>query len=270
MTRRITTFVALCLLSASSLFTATGNAKADPCDAETETRVTGATECLVYQSFGTQSSNTTLVVFIHGDGSRGGASDYLYPLAQSVSGDGVVTVGLIRPGYYSEDGKSTGSSYRKNGDGYRPHIVDAVTGAVLNLKTRFEAKRVILVGHSGGAALSGVILGRAPGLVDAAVLGACPCHVSKWRLQRRGKDNWRQSLSPHDFVDGVPKDTVVIALTGEADDNTRSNIAEGYVEDLQEAGIAARFAEVADAGHNRVMRMPQMKDAIVELINTVQ
>ena len=244
----------------------TGPAQADPCDADTTTRVTGGKECLVFQAFGTPGDTTTLVVFLHGDGSRGGASDYLYSLAKSVAGEGVVAVGLIRPGYYSDDGKSTGTSYRKKGDGYRKSIVSAVTGAVENLKAQFSASRVILVGHSGGAAISGVILGRAPGLVDAAVLGACPCHVANWRIQRRGKNTWTNSLSPHQFVDDVPKDTTVIALTGAADDNTRANIAEDYVEDLVDAGVTATFIKVQDAGHNRVMRMPEMKEAILSLI----
>ena len=181
-----------------------GEASARPCSSpDLVTRVTGGNECLVIHTFGAVAGNRTLVVFVHGDGSKGGPSDYLARAAERVSGNGVTAVALIRPGYYdSNDAKSTGNSYRRDGDGYRDDIIAAVAGAVSELKSHHGAERVVLVGHSGGAAISGIILGRYAGLVSAAVLAACPCNIDKWR-RMRGRRPWNRSRSPHTFVDAV-------------------------------------------------------------------
>ena len=94
-----------------------------------------------------------------------------------------------------------------------------------SLKKHHKAKRVVLVGHSGGAAISGIIFGRSPGLVDTVILAACPCDVPRWREMRRGYNTWTRGLSPHDFSNKVSHGARVIALTGEHDDNTRSVLA---------------------------------------------
>ena len=48
--------------------------------------------------------------------------------------------------------------------------MDSVAAAVAALRKHHNASRVVVVGHSGGAANAGVILGRAAPLVDVAVL----------------------------------------------------------------------------------------------------
>jgi hypothetical protein len=68
----------------------------------------------------------------------------------------------------------------------------------------------------------GDILGRHPGVADAAVLAACPCFITEWRAGRR---RWMQSLSPDEVIKQVPVATRVVALTGDADDNTRPILA---------------------------------------------
>lgn len=59
--------------------------------------------------------------------------------------------------------------------------MDSVAAAVEALRKHHNASRVVLVGHSGGAANAGVILGRAAPLVDVAVLISCPCNIPVWR-----------------------------------------------------------------------------------------
>ena len=241
-------------------------ALAGPCTSpDNLTRVTGGNECLVIHTFGAAVGNRTLVVFIHGDGSKGGPSDYLAKAAERVAGDGVTGVVLIRPGYYDSDGaKSTGTSYRRRGDGYRDNIIAAVAGAVAELKSHHSADRVVLVGHSGGAAISGVILGNFPGLANAAVLAACPCNVNKWRSMR-GRGPWTRSRSPHRFLDAVPTDIEVVALTGRKDKNTKPVLAREYVAALKERAVTATFVVVANASHNRVARSKEFLDAVARL-----
>jgi len=250
-----------------ALFWGASEAPAADCAADFKTRVAAGDECLVIGVYGAPAAKTTMVVFIHGDGSRGGASDYLFPTAETYGAPGVVAVGLIRPGYYdSSDNRSTGESYRREGDGYKPHIVDAVAAALRNLKSHFGAARVVLAGHSGGAAISGVIMGKYPGLADAAVLAACPCNVPEWRVLRRGRNNWTESLSPHDFIDGIAEGAEIVAITGGGDRNTGPILAREYVEAVTARGIKARFIKLPDVSHNGAARSDAFKDAVRRLV----
>ena len=231
---------------------------AEPCAAGNTTRVAANNECLVISTYGESVDRTALIIFIHGDGYRGGPSDYMYPIVRLFGTKGVVAVGLIRPGYYDSKGNhSTGNSHRDK-DNYQPDVIATVAAAVKVLKEHYEADYVVLVGHSGGAAISGVIIGKYPGLVNAAVLGACPCNVPEWRTMRRGYNNWYLSLSPHDFITQIDKKTTVVTITGAKDENTKPVIARDYVIDLKANGVDATYIEVPSVGHNNMLRTPEL------------
>jgi ketosteroid isomerase-like protein/predicted esterase len=244
---------------------------AEPCVADNETRVAANDECLVIKTYGESAQRTSLVVFIHGDGYRPDPadyrpSDYMNWLAQHYGTKGVVAVGLIRPGYFDSKGNhSTGNSHRA-WDNYQFDVIETVAAAVTALKHHYKAENVILAGHSGGSAISGVIIGMYPGLVDAVVLGACPCNVPEWRTLRRGYNNWRLSLSPHDFVGKIDKETKVVAITGRNDGNTKPVIARDYVGSLKGIGIDATYIEVPGVGHNRIEHSSEYKSAISQLL----
>ena len=153
-------------------------AAAEPCAADNRTRVAANDECLVIRTYGESAERTSLIIVIHGDGYGGGPSDYMYPIAQTFGTKGVVAVGLIRPGYYDSTGNhSTGNSYREK-DNYRLDVIATVAAAIDVLKNHYQADFVILAGHSGGSAVSGVIIGKYPGLVNAAVLGPLPIRLT--------------------------------------------------------------------------------------------
>ena len=237
--------------------------------ADNLTRIAANGECLVIQTYGSPAQKNKLIVFIHGDGSSGSSSDYLYSSARHYGSEGVISVGLIRPGYFdSAENHSTGYSNRFTGDGYGSSIIDAVAAAVRVLKNFYKAEHVVLVGHSGGAAISGVILGKFPSLANSAVLAACPCNVPQWRFMRRGRNNWTSSLSPHSYADDVPKGTKVIAVTGGGDSNTQPVIASEYVELLKRNGIEATYIEAPSTGHNGVTRSQEFFDAIEAALGT--
>jgi len=229
--------------------------------------VVGNKECLKIRTLNTKVSvpDPVLVVFLHGDVSSGGPASYLFERAIWFERQDVVPVVLIRPGYYDEHGnKSTGSELR--GNNYTPHNVDAVAAVVKNLEVQHRARKVVLVGHSGGAAIAGVILGRHPGVADAAVLAACPCNIDAWRLIRGGP-RWSASLSPHSYAKRIPKATEVIALTGADDSNTVPSLAREYVKMLKTLGIHARFELVPAVSHNGVVKSKPFYDAVWELID---
>lgn len=241
-------------------------AAAKPCAADNRVRVAANDECLVIRTYGEPAERTSLIIFIHGDGYGGGPSDYMYWNARRFGTKGVVAIGLIRPGYYDSEGNhSTGNSYR-DWDNYRPDVIATVAAAIEVLKNHYQADYVVLAGHSGGSMISGVIIGKHPSLVNAAVLGACGCNVPDWRIMRRGYNNWRLSLSPHDFIGKIDKKTTVVAVTGGNDGNTKPVLARDYVASLKGKGIDATYIEVPGVGHDYIVRTREYITAINELL----
>lgn len=239
-------------LCAAVLASAAGSAAwaACPPNAPIEQRVFGGGHCLVVETFGAASAGArpVLVVVVHGDISDGGAATYHAAFARTLARPGLVAVALTRPGYTDGQGRTSGGTTYDRRDNYTASNVAAVAGAIAALKRHYAPRRTVYVGHSGGAAIGGVILGRRPGLVDAAVLVSCPCDLARWRGDR-GLDIWRHSLSPSLVVPRVPTATAVVALTGSADANTAPCLAQDYVRALARRGVDARFEPVDGAGH---------------------
>lgn len=254
------------LAGCSSSQVALGSAASCPADYISSVAANG--ECLVIKTYGQPGDKrTSLVVFIHGDDSKGGASDYMNKIAWQTAKKGVVSIALIRPGYYDSNGNhSTGQSFRST-DSYRPKIIDTVAAAVKALKNYYKADFVVLVGRSGGAAISGVIIGKYPNLANAAVLGGCPCNVARWRIKKRGENTWIASLSPHNFVDGVAKGTRVIAVTGSKDTNTNPILAKKYVNSLKDGGINATFIEALNGNHKNIESQWAFRSAISQVLD---
>jgi pimeloyl-ACP methyl ester carboxylesterase len=123
---------------------------------------------------------------------------------------------------------------------------------------------VIYVGHSGGAAIGGVLIGKARGLIDAAVLVSCPCDIPRW-LRERHQPAWRRSVSPSLYGPRVPRTTRVAVIAGETDLNTFPAQAEDYVRRLARRGVDARFILVAGAGHGLSGLGPATVKAVDEL-----
>lgn len=241
-------FIWLSLLFGNSATWAQGCPQADGIS-----RVDAITECLVIQTtkISAQQSNKArnLLVYLHGDSSRGGLFDRHFKHFAPFASADTVFVGMIRPGY--ADAKQNASTGDKmgGGDNYTAHNVDAVANAIQALKTQYGSSRVVVVGYSGGAATAGVILGRHPELIDRAVLIACPCDLN---IRRQGwaKNIVRRSISPHEVADKVFKTAQVTAITGGADVNTTPAQVTGYVATLSARGVKARYIEVPKATHD--------------------
>lgn len=227
--------------------------------------VAGNGECLRIQTFNEKKNPSALIVFIHGDGSRGGPSDYLarYVSTLSPESNDLVGVVLIRPGYHDKEGfRSTGDNFERR-DSYTAHNVDAIASALKNLKSWYRPKQLIVAGHSGGAAITGVIIGKHPSLVDGAVLAACPCDISRWRASRGG--HWYRSLSPSSYADRIDKSTRVIAIAGAEDKNTFPALTIDYVARLQSSGIDASYQVLEGVSHSGTARSEQFFSAILRL-----
>lgn len=233
--------------------------------------VIGKDECLriITLNAGESVSPDTLVVYLHGDGSRTiRPSDSLKRGVSKINKKNVAHIILMRPGYYdSTNHFSTGISDRRSrrGTGYNSHNVEEIALAIKKLKDYHKAKKIILVGHSGGAAIAALILGRHPGIANGAILAACPCNVNKW-AQMGGKKSGRGALSPHDYVENVEPDVTIMALTGTKDDNTFPVLAVEYIEKLKKKNINATFIGVEGETHNGVVRSPPFYNALNEML----
>jgi pimeloyl-ACP methyl ester carboxylesterase len=122
------------------------------------------------------------------------------------SGSGRAASWLPRP----SGERSEGEIGRAIGDNYTADRVDAVAGIIEQLKTKFHPAHTVLVGHSGGAAITGNLWGRHPSAVDGALLVSCDCDVTAWRkhMEQLQPTNpaWTRPiaiLSPRDVADGV-------------------------------------------------------------------
>lgn len=243
-------------------------AVAAPCRNEDfETTVSGQDECLLMRRYGSVTPETMLV-WLHGNVSSGGPASSHFRVAQKAAdelgADRVLSVALVRPGY--PDGTGAYSSGSDNGriDNWTQPVVAEIGTVIDRLRNRFRPQTVILIGHSGGAAIAAVLLGMKPDLAAAAILIGCPCDMQAWRAGR-SRTPWR-SEDPMNRVAAVPTPTRVIALTGSRDDTTRPALATTYVARLKARGIDAEFRLVADAGHIDILGSPAITAAAAELI----
>lgn len=252
-----------------SLAVATASSAAPCANEDFVTRVSGAGECLVVAVYGLPLAGPpkAMVAWLHGDQSNGGVVVSHIARAQELAtrsgADGVLSIAIWRPGYPNAQGEASSGDNHNRVDSYTKANVAIVGDAIARLKAHYAPARTILVGHSGGAATSAILLGAMPKLADAAVLVSCPCDLRAWRAGRRW---WPNSENPLAWADTVDPSVHVVALTGTADDNTSQDLARSYVNALTSRHVDARSVSIPDATHNSALRAPQVLDEIAALL----
>ena len=226
----------------------------------------------VFQS-ARHGEHPVLVLMIHGDipNPRQG----LYELAQVIAhgADNVVAAGMIRPGYQDAQGDtSSGKMGYAIGDNYTPEVVDAIDEAIRQLKAKYHARAVVLVGHSGGGAIAANLIGRHPGDVDAALLLACGCDpnefMTRWVREHPvfPKDLTNPSLRPLDLAPNVPPRMHVRMVIGDQDDVVRLPASEAYFRALQARGVDVKLVIAPGFSHNDIFFAPATGTALAELL----
>lgn len=188
-----------------------------------------------------------LVLVLHGDSPFNNPS-YQYGMAKRIAeeNDNVVAVGILRPGYKDDEGnRSEGKRGMTTGDNYTPEVLSAINALVLRLKARYKPSKVVLVGHSGGAAISANLLAEYPEAYAAALLIACPCDLQKWRTHMK-------ALRPHAKI--WDKDVSSLSPIEEVErmgDEVRLTMIHGDQDEIVPVEIARRYADKLGA-HNKV------------------
>ena len=211
-----------------------------------------------------------LVVILHGDWDRGLISNFMYNFGYAIKNNDTNIFLMARPGYSTQkNNKSDGGDRRgtDRGDNYQfKRDVKPVGIAIQNLKKHYNPEKTILIGHSGGAATTGIIIGKFPGLIDDAVLAACPCNVKKWRATRKKGKTWPKSDSPHKNVKGIDKKTRVFVVVGKNDKNTLPKFSKSYHDKLKKENIFTKLMLV-DADHLGIMKNNEFIKFTKELVN---
>jgi len=221
------------------------------------------------------SQHPILVVAVHGD-SPDEPPTYQYRFAERAAAaiSDAVVAAILRPGYSDGEDSSDGMRGYTTGDNYTPEVVNAVATVLSELKDRYHPRRVILVGHSGGAAIVGDLLGQQGTAVDGALLVSCPCDIGEWRRHMqsvKGGAIWERpvrSLSPLALVGGVPASAKVWLLVGSDDQITPSALTLAYAEALRHRNIAVNVTIASGLGHN-ILLEPVAMERLKEVASTI-
>jgi pimeloyl-ACP methyl ester carboxylesterase len=216
--------------------------------------------CLhLYTYFSEDLSRTpVLVVVLHGDApfTKPG---YQYLMAKKIAAQNknTISIGLLRPGYSDPDSNtSKGKRGFTTGDNYTIENIEAIASAIHQFQLIYHPSKTILVGHSGGSAITADIIALKPGLIDKAVIVSCPCNVPDWRnyMSKRqpAVSLWKDSvtsISPLAVADQIKKTTEVLLISGEKDDVAPTRYSIEYDHKLRSNGIKSSLIIVPGEGH---------------------
>jgi pimeloyl-ACP methyl ester carboxylesterase len=221
------------------------------------------------------SQHPILVIVVHGD-SPDGPPTYQYRFAERAAAaiSDAVVAAVLRPGYSDGEDSSDGMRGFTTGDNYTPEVVNAVATVLSELKDRYHPRRVILVGHSGGAAIVGDLLGQQGAAVDGALLVSCPCDLAEWRKHMqsvKGGAIWERpvrSLSPLALVDNIPTSAKIWLLVGSDDQIAPSALTLAYAEALRNRNVAVNVTIAPGLGHN-ILLEPVAMERLKEVVDTL-
>jgi pimeloyl-ACP methyl ester carboxylesterase len=221
------------------------------------------------------SQHPILVIVVHGD-SPDGPPTYQYRFAERAAAaiSDAVVAAVLRPGYSDGEDSSDGMRGFTTGDNYTPEVINAVATVLSELKDRYHPRRVILVGHSGGAAIVADLLAQQGAAVDAALLVSCPCDLAAWRKHMqsiKGGAIWDQpvrSLSPLALVDRVPASAKIWLLVGSDDQIAPSALTLAYAEALKNRNVAVNVTIAPGLGHN-ILLEPLAMERLKEVAGAI-
>lgn len=213
-----------------------------------------------------------LLVVLHGDAPRNNPG-YQYAFAAKAARIGdVIAVGLLRPGYTDPQGNtSQGERGQATGDNYNARNTDSIAAAIGDLKRRYHSRKLVVAAHSGGAAITANMLGRHPGLVDAALLVSCPCDVKAWRdnmfrlTQYSAFQGELNTLSAIDQVNHLSPQVSVTMVVGKQDLVTPPFLSEHYQAAALKAGKKVQLFQLDGKGHE-IFLDPEVYDLILPML----
>lgn len=226
-------------------------------------RLGDAKSCLVVRKRDSETGAAAPVVavYLHGDGggrtempAESGAS---YNLWRNLR---IPVIAVQRPGYRSALGVSDG--YTNPGDDdYTEGNLAILARALRSLRQFHPEAKILLIGFSGGSAMTALTASRYPDAADGYLVAGCPCDIDAWRAWRNQSAGrrglWQRSLSPQQEAGKVPPGTFIRLIVGAKDDNTLPKFSEAYVQALRQRGVATELTVAEGATHSTITRSPQ-------------
>ena len=219
------------------------------------------------------SDKPILVVALHGD-SPFNNPGYQYRFAKLVANknSNVISVGMLRPGYTDPLGRtSDGVKGDAIGDNFDKKRVNQIAKAIIELKKLYSPSKVILAGHSGGAAITANLISLFPLLIDHAFIVSCPCDVNAWRegmFSLTKKPIFRgdiETLSPIDLVEHLSEKTIISIFVGKDDKVARPILSKKYKTAATKEGLKVTL-EVIDGQHD-IFLGSDIINAITEIVS---
>jgi pimeloyl-ACP methyl ester carboxylesterase len=143
------------------------------------------------------------------------------------------------------------------------------------LKKQYGVKTVVLAGHSGGAATTANVTAMYPGLVQQAVLVACPCDLASFRehmWQTQHSPLWLlpvKSLSPMETLEKMKAGATITAISGASDPIAPPQDVVRYVAKATGEGVAASILLLPGKGHE-IFDEPPVIGAIAQAVKAVE
>jgi pimeloyl-ACP methyl ester carboxylesterase len=199
-----------------------------------------------------------LVIVLHGDlAGREDAYQYQFAGAARRALSDTVVVAILRPGYADPFGKrSVGVRGLATGDNYTPEAIKSLHAAIVTARTRYRARDVTIVGHSGGAALAADLLEVDPKLASKLLLVSCPCDLSAWRAhmaRQQFNPVWLlpvRSVSPMQGIRRLSSALTLKMVVGEHDTVAPPALTQTFADGARGVGVRTSVTTLAGAGHN--------------------
>jgi alpha-beta hydrolase superfamily lysophospholipase len=213
-----------------------------------------------------------LVIVLHGDAPRNNPGYQYEFAAQAGKQDDVIAAAILRPGYTDSLGDtSSGERGITTGDNYTRDRLAMIATAIRALKAEYKPRQVILLGHSGGAALSADLLALYPDLADKALLASCPCELEPWRQHMKTVaptplwDKPVDSVSPLSVAANVPARDKVVTMVGADDNVAPPDLTRAYAAALERNGVDVQLIELPGRDHE-ILLDPAVQNALKALI----
>jgi pimeloyl-ACP methyl ester carboxylesterase len=223
------------------------------------------------------TDHPTLVIVLHGDAPFNKPS-YQYTVASRAAAaiSDTVVAALLRPGYTDPDNDtSDGIRGHTTGDNYTPEVLDQLAAAIKTLTDEVHPGHVVLMGHSGGAALSADLLARDPHLAQGALLVSCPCDVPSFRHHMfwvHPTPLWFTpvtSLSPFDGIKVIDPKTKIRMIVGSKDPLALPEYTTAYADAARARHIDVQTIFLPDKEHE-IFLEPAVLQELQKLITSLQ
>lgn len=208
-----------------------------------------------------ETTSTQVIIFIHSDSPFGNPS-YQYRISKNISKiTNSITVAILRPGYTDNcDDLSEGSKGLAMGDNYSYENVKAIASIISSIKKAEKSTKIVVMGHSGGAALAALLAESNPELIDQCILISCPCNLADWRTSMQeltGNTEWSKPMDGLSPIDGISKldlNNKIHLYVGEDDPVTPAFLSTEFYNAVNKLGASVSMKIIEGADHDSILK----------------